>query len=137
MEYIRPFTNSETKINIDLLVKNLALILGQRGSGKSNAGGRLIEELAEFRFKMFILDITGEHVAVCDLFPGQFEVMAGITKDGKTTAAEFLSNDKSLILDLSNMREDEYLDFLSDFLFECWEIKKKEDKDKRKPSYLF
>lgn len=135
--FIKPFTNSLTSIDVDLIVKNFTLILGQRGSGKSNAGGRLLEDLAAFNFKFFVLDLTGEHVAITELFPGRFDVVSEITRDGKTAAQEFLSNEKGLILDLSNMREDEYLGFLSDFLFECWEVKKKEDKHERKPVIFF
>lgn len=119
-------------IPIDDYVGRFIAILGKKGSGKSNSGAVIIEEMLKTKkIGMTIIDLRGEYWGLATKFeiliassnPSNEQSNIPLTIDIAAELAEtVLRHNLPIILDISNFLEEERYEFLNQYFQRLWEI---------------
>jgi DNA helicase HerA-like ATPase len=125
---------NEEKQDIDLVLTKFPVVFGQAGSGKSNAVGRMLEQVLNYKVPVLLSDITGEHEGIIELYERQFR-RVNIPGDAVGDAERFLGG-SSYYYDLSSVSRSDYLSYYDEFLFTFFEIKKRIEAERRIPHLL-
>lgn len=114
------FTEGE-ETSIKKYVGEFIIVLGKRGSGKSNTLTVVAEELLKENVNMSVLDLEDEFGALI-----KEKAISDSKADVKKLAHDAIVNNKPVRLDISDMNEDEMEKFLADYLNALWDIEKEQ-----------
>ncbi len=112
------FTKGEQP-DIKDYVGEFVIVLGKRGSGKSNVLTVVAEELLKQKVSMSVLDLEDE-------FGGLIEekAVSSPKADVKKIAKDTIMKNSPVRFDLSDMDENEMQEFLADYLNALWDVEK-------------
>src|SRR5438045_6344547 len=91
--------------DIDLIVAEGAAVFGMKGSGKSNALARLLEQLSRFPIPYFVADTKGEYTGLSAVQHATRFVVA--TANNCPSGQEILTQRLQVVMDLRTWETDE------------------------------
>jgi hypothetical protein len=91
--------------DVDLLISEGIAAFGIKGAGKSNACGRLLEQLSRFPMPYIVPDTKGEYISLKDVPHATTFVIA--TVDNMPSAKDILEKRLQVVMDLRTWESDE------------------------------
>lgn len=120
--------SNDSKLELKKVIGKCISILGIRGSGKSNTGAVIAEELLNTNYPMTIVDIDGEYWGLKEryelLVVGKSEnadIQVNV-EHARQIAAISIEKSIPVILDMSDFLYEETYEFLLNYMDELWKL---------------